>query len=137
LNLAVSPRLLIPRIRYAYQTSQIAKLDLPQISYNDEIWKVGDWIRVSIDGDVIEPMIALVSRTWQDSQGQKWVGVLCHLVGQTVSGDEERLHDSEVVNTGKYRDYKIEQVVSRCVVGVVARGQRELAVGNDLYSSSD
>lgn len=61
-------------------------------------------------------MAALVTRTWQDVGGQKWIGVLCH-EGEQATGDESL----QLVDTGKYQDYRIEQVINRCVVGIVVK----------------
>ena len=93
------------------------RLPLAQILYNNEIWKVGDWIHLSNPNDVTKPIVAQIYRTWQDPEGQKWINACWYYrPEQTVHRYEKHFYDNEVVKTGQYRDHKIEEVVDRCFV---------------------
>lgn len=93
------------------------KLPLPEILYNNEVWKVGDWIHLSNPNDVTKPIVAQIYRTWQDPAGQKWINAVWYYrPEQTVHRYEKFFFENEVVKTGQYRDHKIEEVVDRCFV---------------------
>jgi chromatin structure-remodeling complex subunit RSC1/2 len=93
------------------------KLPLPEILYNGEIWKVGDWVHLSNGNDVTKPIVAQIYRTWQDADGQKWINACWYYrPEQTVHRYEKHFYENEVVKTGQYRDHKIEEVVDRCFV---------------------
>ncbi|TVY58723.1 Chromatin structure-remodeling complex subunit RSC1 [Lachnellula cervina] len=93
------------------------RLPLPEILYNGEIWKVGDWVHLSNPNDVTKPIVAQVYRTWQDPTGQKWINAVWYYrPEQTVHRYEKFFFENEVVKTGQYRDHKIEEVVDRCFV---------------------
>lgn len=93
------------------------RLPLPEILYNGELWKVGDWIHLSNPNDVTKPIVAQIYRTWQDPEGQKWINACWYYrPEQTVHRFEKHFYDNEVVKTGQYRDHKIEEVVDRCFV---------------------
>jgi chromatin structure-remodeling complex subunit RSC1/2 len=93
------------------------RLPLPEILYNGELWKVGDWIHLSNPNDVTKPIVAQIYRTWQDPEGQKWINACWYYrPEQTVHRYEKHFYDNEVVKTGQYRDHKIEEVVDRCFV---------------------
>ncbi|KIN00995.1 hypothetical protein OIDMADRAFT_198053 [Oidiodendron maius Zn] len=93
------------------------KLPLPEILYNGEVWKVGDWIHLTNGNDVTKPIVAQIYRTWQDSDGQKWINACWYYrPEQTVHRYEKHFYENEVVKTGQYRDHKIEEVVDRCFV---------------------
>ncbi len=93
------------------------RLPLPEILYNNEVWKVGDWIHLSNPNDVTKPIVAQIYRTWQDPEGQKWINACWYYrPEQTVHSFEKHFFENEVVKTGQYRDHKIEEVVDRCFV---------------------
>ncbi|KAE8450030.1 hypothetical protein EG329_007169 [Mollisiaceae sp. DMI_Dod_QoI] len=93
------------------------RLPLPEILYNGEIWKVGDWIHLTNNNDVTKPIVAQIYRTWQDPEGQKWINACWYYrPEQTVHRYEKHFFENEVVKTGQYRDHKIEEVVDRCFV---------------------
>lgn len=93
------------------------KLPVKEILYNGELWKVGDWVHISNLNDVTKPIVAQIYRTWQDSEGQKWINACWYYrPEQTVHRYEKHFFDNEVVKTGQYRDHKIEEVTDRCFV---------------------
>ncbi|KAH6721376.1 hypothetical protein BKA61DRAFT_467254 [Leptodontidium sp. MPI-SDFR-AT-0119] len=93
------------------------RLPVPEILYNNEIWKVGDWIHLTNPNDVTKPIVAQIYRTWQDPKGEKWINACWYYrPEQTVHRYEKHFFESEVVKTGQYRDHKIEEVVDRCFV---------------------
>ncbi|KAI1007060.1 hypothetical protein K3495_g1161 [Podosphaera aphanis] len=93
------------------------RLPVPEILYNHEIWKVGDWVHLVNTNDVTKPIIAQIYRTWQDPEGQKWINACWYYrPEQTVHNFEKHFYENEVVKTGQYRDHKIEEVVDRCFV---------------------
>ncbi len=93
------------------------RLPLPEILYNGELWKVGDWIHLTNPNDVTKPIVAQIYRTWQDPEGQKWINACWYYrPEQTVHRYEKHFFENEVVKTGQYRDHKIEEVVDRCFV---------------------
>lgn len=93
------------------------RLPLPEILYNGELWKVGDWVHIYNDNDVTKPIVAQIYRTWQDAAGQKWINACWYYrPEQTVHRFEKHFFENEVVKTGQYRDHKIEELVDRCFV---------------------
>ena len=93
------------------------RLPVPEILYNNEIWKVGDWIHLANPNDVTKPIVAQIYRTWQDPKGEKWINACWYYrPEQTVHRFEKHFFENEVVKTGQYRDHKIEEVVDRCFV---------------------
>jgi chromatin structure-remodeling complex subunit RSC1/2 len=93
------------------------RLPLPEILYEGELWKVGDWVHLSNVNDVTKPIVAQIYRTWQDPEGQKWINACWYYrPEQTVHRYEKHFFENEVVKTGQYRDHKIEEVVDRCFV---------------------
>ncbi|TAQ85828.1 hypothetical protein B7494_g5838 [Chlorociboria aeruginascens] len=93
------------------------RLPVPEILYNGELWKVGDWIHLNNPNDVTKPIVAQIYRTWQDPEGQKWINACWYYrPEQTVHRYEKHFYENEVVKTGQYRDHKIEEVVDRCFV---------------------
>ncbi|KAF8866168.1 Bromodomain-containing protein [Acephala macrosclerotiorum] len=93
------------------------RLPLPEILYNNEIWKVGDWVHLTNNNDVTKPIVAQIYRTWQDPKGEKWINACWYYrPEQTVHRYEKHFFENEVVKTGQYRDHKIEEVVDRCFV---------------------
>ncbi|KAF7590179.1 hypothetical protein BBP40_003200 [Aspergillus hancockii] len=82
------------------------RLPLPDgILYKGELWKI--------------------YRTWQDSEGDKWVNACWYYrPEQTVHHFEKHFYPNEVVKTGQYRDHRIEEVVDRCFVMFFTRYNR-------------
>lgn len=90
---------------------------LLEIVYNGEIWKVGDWVHIKNPNDITKPIVAQIYRTWQDSNGQKWVNACWYYRPEwTVHRVEKHFWENEVVKTGQYRDHKIEEIDDRCFV---------------------
>lgn len=102
------------------------RVPLPEgILYKGEIWKVGDWVHIQNPNDVTKPIVAQIYRTWQDSEGDKWVNACWYYrPEQTVHHFEKRFYPNEVVKTGQYRDHRIEEVVDRCFVMFFTRYSR-------------
>ncbi|KAK2747302.1 hypothetical protein FQN57_002200 [Myotisia sp. PD_48] len=102
------------------------RLPLPNgISYKGDIWRVGDWVHLQNPNDASKPIIAQVYRTWQDSEGQKWVNACWYYrPEQTIHHFEKHFFPNEVVKTGQYRDHRIEEVVDRCFVMFFTRYNR-------------
>ncbi len=94
------------------------RLPMPNgILHNGELWKVGDWIHIQNANDLTKPIVAQIYRTWQDSDGGKWVNACWYYrPEQTVHRFDKHFYENEVVKTGQYRDHPIEEVVDRCFV---------------------
>ncbi|KAF1929145.1 Bromodomain-containing protein [Didymella exigua CBS 183.55] len=92
------------------------------ILHNGELWKVGDWVHVQNANDVTKPIVAQIYRTWQDSEGGKWVNACWYYrPEQTVHRFDRHFFENEVVKTGQYRDHRIDEVVDRCFVMFITR----------------
>jgi chromatin structure-remodeling complex subunit RSC1/2 len=92
------------------------------ILYKSELWKVGDWIHIQNQNDVTKPVVAQIYRTWEDSDGQKWINACWYYrPEQTVHQYEKHFWPNEVVKTGQYRDHQIEEVIERCFVMFATR----------------
>ena len=102
------------------------RLPLPDgILYNNELWKVGDWVHIQNPNDVTKPIVAQIYRTWQDPEGQKWINACWYYrPEQTVHQFEKHFYSNEVVKTGQYRDHQIEEIVDRCFVMFFTRYNR-------------
>ncbi|KAI4290118.1 MAG: hypothetical protein L6R35_000606 [Caloplaca aegaea] len=102
------------------------RLPLPNgILHNGELWKVGDWVHIQNPNDVTKPIVAQIYRTWQDSEGQKWVNACWYYrPEQTVHQYEKHFYPHEVVKTGQYRDHHIDEVMDRCFVMFCTRYSR-------------
>lgn len=102
------------------------RLPLPAgIEHNGELWKVGDWVHIQNPNDVTKPIVAQIYRTWQDSEGEKWVNACWYYrPEQTVHHFEKHFFPNEVVKTGQYRDHRIDEVVDRCFVMFFTRYNR-------------
>ncbi|OJD19868.1 hypothetical protein AJ78_00228 [Emergomyces pasteurianus Ep9510] len=102
------------------------RLPLPNgILHKGELWKVGDWVHIQNPNDVTKPIVAQIYRTWQDSEGQKWVNACWYYrPEQTVHQYEKHFYPNEVVKTGQYRDHRIGEVVDRCFVMFFTRYNR-------------
>ncbi|KAI9804142.1 MAG: hypothetical protein M1825_001544 [Sarcosagium campestre] len=99
------------------------RLPLPSgILHNGELWKVGDWVHIQNPNDASKPIIAQLYRSWQDSDGQKWINACWYYrPEQTVHRAEKHFFEHEVVKTGQYRDHHVEEIVDRCFVMFVTR----------------
>ncbi|KIW00922.1 uncharacterized protein PV09_07665 [Verruconis gallopava] len=87
------------------------------ILHNGELWKVGDWVHIQNANDLTKPIVAQIYRTWQDTDGNKWVNACWYYrPEQTVHRYDRHFYENEVVKTGQYRDHPIEEVVDRCFV---------------------
>ncbi|KAF2122046.1 chromatin structure-remodeling complex protein rsc1 [Lophiotrema nucula] len=92
------------------------------ILHNGELWKVGDWVHIQNSNDLTKPIVAQIYRTWQDSEGGKWVNACWYYrPEQTVHRFDRHFLENEVVKTGQYRDHPIDEVVDRCFVMFVTR----------------
>lgn len=102
------------------------RLPLPGgILYKGELWKVGDWVHIQNPNDVTKPIVAQIYRTWQDSEGDKWVNACWYYrPEQTVHHFEKHFYPNEVMKTGQYRDHRIEEIVDRCFVMFFTRYNR-------------
>ncbi|KAF2470470.1 Bromodomain-containing protein [Lindgomyces ingoldianus] len=87
------------------------------ILHNGELWKVGDWVHIQNANDLTKPIVAQIYRTWQDSEGGKWVNACWYYrPEQTVHRFDRHFLENEVMKTGQYRDHRIDEVVDRCFV---------------------
>jgi len=92
------------------------------ILHNGELWKVGDWVHIQNANDLTKPIVAQIYRTWQDSEGARWVNACWYYrPEQTVHRFDRHFLENEVVKTGQYRDHPIDEVVDRCFVMFVTR----------------
>ena len=92
------------------------------ILHNGELWKVGDWVHIQNANDLTKPIVAQIYRTWQDSEGGKWVNACWYYrPEQTVHRFDRHFFENEVVKTGQYRDHRIDEVVDRCFVMFITR----------------
>ena len=93
--------------------------------HNGELWKVGDWIHIQNPNDVTKPIVAQIYRTWQDTDGEKWINACWYYrPEQTVHQYEKHFFPSEVVKTGQYRDHRIDEIIDRCFVMFTTRYSR-------------
>lgn len=102
------------------------RLPLPGgILHNSEMWKVGDWIHIQNPNDVTKPIVAQIYRTWQDTDGEKWINACWYYrPEQTVHQYEKHFYPNEVVKTGQYRDHRVDEIVDRCFVMFTTRYSR-------------
>ncbi|PYI21170.1 RSC complex subunit [Aspergillus japonicus CBS 114.51] len=102
------------------------RLPLPDgILHKSELWRVGDWVHIQNLNDVTKPIVAQIYRTWQDSEGEKWVNACWYYrPEQTVHHVEKHFYPNEVVKTGQYRDHRVEEIVDRCFVMFFTRYNR-------------
>ncbi|KAJ5692093.1 Bromodomain [Penicillium macrosclerotiorum] len=108
------------------------------ILHRNELWKVGDWVHVQNPNDVSKPIVAQIYRTWQDSDGEKWINACWYYrPEQTVHHFEKHFYPNEVVKTGQYRDHRVEEIVDRCFVMFFTRYSRgrprDLAPDKEIY----
>ncbi|KAK4697112.1 chromatin structure-remodeling complex subunit RSC1/2, partial [Lecanoromycetidae sp. Uapishka_2] len=115
------------------------RLPLPGgIVHNGEHYKVGDWIHIQNANDVTKPIVAQIYRTWQDTDGEKWINACWYYrPEQTVHQYEKHFFPNEVVKTGQYRDHRIDEIVDRCFVMFVTRYFKgrptELSAEKEVY----
>ncbi|KAL9131917.1 MAG: hypothetical protein Q9217_000277 [Psora testacea] len=115
------------------------RMPLPNgIVHNDELWKIGDWIHLQNLNDVTKPIVAQIYRTWQDTDGEKWINACWYYrPEQTVHQYEKHFFPREVVKTGQYRDHRIEEIIDRCFVMFITRYSRGrprgLGPGKEVY----
>ncbi|PYH41135.1 putative RSC complex subunit (RSC1) [Aspergillus saccharolyticus JOP 1030-1] len=102
------------------------RLPLPDgILHKSELWRVGDWVHIQNLNDVTKPIVAQIYRTWQDSEGEKWINACWYYrPEQTVHHVEKHFYPNEVVKTGQYRDHRVEEIVDRCFVMFFTRYNR-------------
>ncbi|KAJ5885302.1 Bromodomain [Penicillium taxi] len=108
------------------------------ILHRGELWKVGDWVHIQNPNDVTKPIVAQIYRTWQDSEGEKWINACWYYrPEQTVHHFEKHFYPNEVVKTGQYRDHRIDEIVDRCFVMFFTRYSRgrprDLAPDKEIY----
>lgn len=99
------------------------RIPLPDgILSNGELWKVGDWVHIINANDLTKPIVAQIYRTWQDTDGNKWVNACWYYrPEQTVHRFDRHFFENEVVKTGQYRDHPIDEVIDRCFVMFITR----------------
>ena len=102
------------------------RIPLPDgILHGSEIYRVGDWVHIQNPNDVTKPIVAQIYRTWQDTDGQKWINACWYYrPDQTVHHFEKHFYPNEVVKTGQYRDHLVEEIVDRCFVMFFTRYSR-------------
>lgn len=104
-----------PDTEYVMEEGRIPMPD--GILHNGELYKVGDWVHIQNMNDLTKPIPCQIYRTWQDSEGGKWVNVCWYYrPEQTVHRFDKHFLDNEVVKTGQYRDHRIDEIVDRCFV---------------------
>jgi chromatin structure-remodeling complex subunit RSC1/2 len=95
------------------------------ILHKNELWRVGDWVHLQNQNDVTKPIVAQIYRTWEDTEGQKWINACWYYrPEQTVHQYEKHFWPNEVVKTGQYRDHQIDEVLDRCFVMFFTRYTR-------------
>ncbi|KAL9102278.1 MAG: hypothetical protein Q9163_002547 [Psora crenata] len=115
------------------------RMPLPNgITHNGDIWKIGDWIHLQNPNDVTKPVVAQIYRTWQDTDGEKWINACWYYrPEQTVHQYEKHFFPHEVVKTGQYRDHRIDEIIDRCFVMFITRYSRGrprgLGPGKEVY----
>lgn len=109
------------------------RMPLPDgILHNGELYKVGDWVHIQNPNDVTKPIVAQIYRTWQDTEGLRWVNACWYYrPEQTVHRFDKHFYPNEVVKTGQYRDHHIDEVVDRCFVMFFTRYSRGRPRGLD------
>lgn len=115
------------------------RIPMPEgILHNGECWKVGDWVHIQNANDLTKPIVAQIYRTWQDSEGGKWVNACWYYrPEQTVHRFDRHFYENEVVKTGQYRDHPIDEVIDRCFVMFFTRYNkgrpRNFAADKEIY----
>lgn len=98
----------------------------------------GDWVHLQNANDLTKPVVAQLYRTWQDTDGNKWVNACWYYrPEQTVHRFDRHFYENEVVKTGQYRDHPIDEVVDRCFVMFFTRFNkgrpRNFPVDKEIY----
>ena len=115
------------------------RLPLPNgITHNGEVWKIGDWVHLQNPNDVTKPIVAQIYRTWQDTDGEKWINACWYYrPEQTIHQYEKHFFPNEVVKTGQWRDHRINEITERCFVMFITRYSRGrprgLAADKEVY----
>ena len=109
------------------------RLPLPDgVTHDGELWKIGDWIHLQNANDVTKPIVAQIYRTWQDTEGDKWINACWYYrPEQTVHQHEKHFFPHEVVKTGQYRDHRVDEILDRCFVMFTTRYSRGRPRGLD------
>ena len=109
-----------PDTEYAMEEGRIPLPD--GILHNGELYKTGDWVLVQNANDLTKPVPTQIYRTWQDSEGAKWVNVCWYYrPEQTVHRYDKHFLENDVVKTGQYRDHRVDEIVGRCFIMFVTR----------------
>ena len=108
------------------------------ITYNGQLWKVGDWVHLKNANDVNKPIVAQLYRTWEDADGQEWVNACWYYrPEQTIHHFEKHFWPNEVMKTGQYRDHPVDDLVGRCFVMFFTRYSRGrpsgISADQDVY----
>lgn len=86
---------------------------------------IGDWVHIINLNDLSKPTVAQIYRTWEDTEGQKWINACWYYrPEQTVHRYDRRFYEHEVVKTGQYRDHQIDEVIGKCFVMFFTRYSR-------------
>ncbi|KAL1637261.1 hypothetical protein SLS58_009448 [Diplodia intermedia] len=115
------------------------RIPMPEgILHNGELWRVGDWVHIQNANDLTKPIVAQIYRTWQDSEGGKWVNACWYYrPEQTVHRFDRHFYENEVVKTGQYRDHPIDEVIDKCFVMFFTRYNkgrpRNLPADKEIY----
>jgi len=109
-----------PDTEYAMEEG---RMPLPDgILHNGELYKTGDWVLIQNANDLTKPIPTQIYRTWQDSEGGKWVNVCWYYrPEQTVHRFDKHFLENEVTKTGQYRDHRVDEIVGRCFIMFVTR----------------
>ncbi|KAK9481317.1 hypothetical protein V1514DRAFT_323523 [Lipomyces japonicus] len=110
--------------------ARVSRIPLDGIAHNGEVYKVGDWVHISNLNDPSRPTVAQIFRTWQGSDGRKWINACWYFrPEQTVHRADKFFYENEVVKSGQYRDHLIDEVLGKCFVMFFTKYQRGRPVG--------
>ncbi len=116
---------------------KLARTPVERIAHKGDLYEVGDWVHINNANDETKPIIAQIFRTWQNSDGEKWINVCWYYrAEQTVHRADKIWLEHEVVKTGQYRDHNIEEVIEKCFVMFItryARGRPKDAGSKKIY----
>ncbi|KAF8464117.1 Bromodomain-containing protein, partial [Kalaharituber pfeilii] len=123
------------------------RIPLKSIEHKGETYVIGDWVHIINPNDLSKPTVAQVYRTWEDSDGQKWINACWYYrPEQTVHRYDRRFYEHEVVKTGQYRDHQIDEVLDKCFVMFFTRysrgrpkgiGNRQVYVCESRYNEAE
>lgn len=120
---------------------KLARIGLSSIEHEGKSYESGDWVHLknpnspdydskTNSGGVQVPIIAQIFRTWQNSDGSRWINVCWYYTPEsTVHRADKIWYVDEVVKTGQYRDHSIQEVIGHCYVMFVTRFPRGRAKG--------